>query len=295
MIKIKNKKFKKIYIEITNICDLKCSFCNIDKRPKKHIEISKFQKYIQKTSKYTDYYTLYVKGEPLLHPELQKILDIAKQNNKKITLSTNGYNIQQKAKKITDYTAIYRINISLHSYMQQNPYKVNSEQYTKQIIEFIENASKNSYISLRIWRKQNQQTQQILKYLEQYYKIQIPIKNNEKDYYKIKDKIYINYDKEFQWPDITEQQQTEKGFCYGLRDHVAILNDGTVVPCCLDENGIINLGNLNEQEFSEIINSKRSKAIYDNFSQNIAIEELCKKCTYKNKFIKKHTKSGDYQ
>ena len=61
---------------------------------------------------------------------------------------------------------------------------------------------------------------------------------------KIADRIFINQDYEFQWPALHEEEDDGKGFCHGLRNQAGILANGTVIPCCLDGEGVINLGIL---------------------------------------------------
>jgi len=63
-----------------------------------------------------------------------------------------------------------------------------------------------------------------------------------------------------------------------------ILVDGTVVPCCLDGEGVINLGNIHESDFSQIVESERANNIFNGFSRREAVEELCRKCGYRTKF-----------
>lgn len=67
-------KFKKIYVEITNICNLNCSFCSKDNLKKKEMSLQEFDKVLSKIRQYTDTIYLHVKGEPLLHSKQKKFL-----------------------------------------------------------------------------------------------------------------------------------------------------------------------------------------------------------------------------
>ena len=78
----------------------------------------------------------------------------------------------------------------------------------------------------------------------------------------------------------------EFGTCYGLRRQLGILVDGTVVPCCLDQDGIINLGNIFNEDLENIVSSDRAKEIVTNFRNNKLKEDLCKRCGYIKKFKK---------
>lgn len=94
----------------------------------------------------------------------------------------------------------------------------------------------------------------------------------------------MNQDHEFQWPDLKEAEDEGKGFCHALRNQAAILVDGTVVPCCLDGEGVINLGNINQTPFSEIVEGERANNLYNGFSRREVVEELCRKCGYRQRF-----------
>ena len=74
------------------------------------------------------------------------------------------------------------------------------------------------------------------------------------------------------------------GFCYGMLDHVGVLADGTVVPCCLDADGEITLGNIFESDLSEILASPRARAIADGFKHHQKVEPLCRRCGYSKRF-----------
>jgi len=191
--------------------------------------------------------------------------------------------------------SLRQVNFSLHSF-DGNDGLYNKDEYINNILSFAKEASTKSdvIISLRLWnlekddavnlekKRNNELLEVIEKEFNLHYKIQekvIPGKGM-----KIADKIYLNQDHEFQWPDLKENEDDGVGFCYGLRNQVALLVDGTVVPCCLDGEGVINLGNIKTTHFSELIKSERANNIVDGFSRREAVEELCRKCGYRKKF-----------
>jgi radical SAM protein with 4Fe4S-binding SPASM domain len=102
--------------------------------------------------------------------------------------------------------------------------------------------------------------------------------------FRIRNRLHLEYGERFAWPDINADYISDEVFCYGMRDHFGILSDGTVVPCCLDGDGVINLGNIFEKTVDEIINSNKAKAIYDGFTKRKATEELCQRCGYAQRF-----------
>ena len=261
-------KFKKIYIEVTNACNLNCNFCIKNNRKIEYITIKKFKLIIEKIKPYTDYLYFHVLGEPLLHPNINELINIAS-NNFKINITTNGYFIS----KIKDNKNIRQLNISLHSF--DIKYKVDLNDYLNNIFNTIDNM-KNTYISLRLWVK-SKWNNNIIDYINNRYNINID--SNVKDH-KINNHIFINNFHEFIWPDLNNNYYSEVGKCYGLKDHIGILVDGTVIPCCLDSRGIINLGNIYIEDLENLLNSKRVINIKNNFKCNKKIEELCKHCNF---------------
>ena len=104
--------------------------------------------------------------------------------------------------------------------------------------------------------------------------------------HKIAERTYLEFGERFEWPDLSAGEREGDAFCYGLRDQFGVLCDGTVVPCCLDHEGDLALGNLFTQPLEEILSSPRARAIYESFSGRQAREELCRKCGYARRFIR---------
>ncbi len=289
------KKYKKVYIEITNICNLACEFCPQTIRQPEFMKLEVFSNILDQIKSYTDYIYFHVKGEPLLHPEIDKFLDLSYEKGFKVNITTNGTLINKAKDKLLLKPSLRQINFSLHSF-DGNHGLQNKDEYINNIILFIKEAvdKTDTLISLRLWNLdednitnlQRKRNRQILDIIERSfdldYKIEeivIPSRG-----IKIADRVYLNQDYEFKWPDLKEIEDEGRGFCYGLKSHVAILVDGTVVPCCLDGEGIINLGNINKALFSEIIESDRAKNIVNGFSRRQAVEELCRRCSYRKRF-----------
>ena len=273
--------FKKIYIEITNICNLKCSFCPETKRKKEYMDLENFEKVISKIHNYTRLVCLHVKGEPLLHKELEDILKILEKYNLKANITTNGTLIKDKLGIIKNSKAVRQINFSIHSITQNE--KIN-KQYLQDIFESVEQLS-NIIISYRLWNlksfHENNLNKNIIKEIEDYYNIQ-NLKQYliENDFLKLRDNVFINQDIEFTWPDINKKCIIEKGRCLALKEQIAILVDGTVVPCCLDNNGDIPLGNILEETMEDILKKPQSVTIKKNFENSIITCQLCKTCGF---------------
>ena len=264
------KKFKKIYLEITNQCNLKCPFCIQNKRESKYISTDEFKLILDKIENYTDYLYFHVMGEPLLHPNIKEFIDIAN-SRFKINITTNGYLI----KRIKNVVGIRQINISLHSY--DNKYNISLDEYMNNIFDIIDStAFQNTYISLRFWVK-NKYNDEIINRINSHYRADID--ENTKNY-TINNHIFINNFHEFIWPDLDNEYYSATGTCYALREHIGILADGTVIPCCLDSVGCINLGNIYNSSLEKILNTDRVNNMIDGFKNNIKKEEFCKHCHF---------------
>ena len=274
-------QFKKIYIEITNNCNLKCKFCPETNRIKEFMSLEKFEEVIKKIHKYTRLVCLHVKGEPLLHKEFKDILGILEKYNLKSNITTNGTLIKEKLEVIKNSKAVRQINFSIHSSIQNENL---GDRYLQNIFESVEEL-KDTIISYRLWNmkniKENEINLEIIKEIENYYNIQnLKQRLTEKEFFKIKKNIFINQDTEFTWPDINKEIIIEKGRCLALKEQVAILVDGTVVPCCLDNNGDIPLGNIFKESMEDILNKPKSITIKKNFENGIITCNLCKTCGF---------------
>lgn len=286
------KRFKKVYIEITNVCNLKCDFCPVTERKAKLMDSTSFEKILSQVKDYTDHIYLHVKGEPLLHPDLSLFLDLAHEYKLKVNITTNGTLISKVKDKLLSKPALRQINFSLHSF-DANDLELSFEEYLNNILDFTFEAvnSTNIIISYRLWNleedvigieKNRHILDKIEKALSLDYKIEDALLKNRG--IKLAKNIYLNAASRFVWPDENLILSDEVGFCYGLRDQIAILADGTVVPCCLDGEGVINLGNIFEQGFEAIISGNRAQTMFEGFSNRKVIEELCKKCDYRRRF-----------
>lgn len=288
------KTFKKVYIEITSVCNLACSFCPPTSRKANIIKLDAFNNILDQVKSYTKYIYLHVKGEPLLHPRIDELLDASHAKGFKVNITTNGTLIKKNRDKLLGKPALRQMNFSLHSF-DGHEGSTNREEYLSNILSFAREAAEhNVLISFRLWnlapdhitneeKRRNRETLEILeKEFNLDYKIEEKVVPGSG--IKVANRIYLNQDHEFQWPSLFAPEDDGQGFCHALRSHAAILVDGTVVPCCLDGEGVIDLGNINHTPFSEIIEGERANNLFNGFSRREAVEELCRKCGYRKKF-----------
>lgn len=271
-------RFQKIYIEITNICNLNCSFCSKDTRLKEEMSLDNFERILKEITPYTKMIYLHVKGEPLMHSKLKEVLLLTKKYNFKVKITTNGTLLKEKCNILNEVDNIKQINISL----QAENKKAN---YFEDIFEAVELLSKKISIVYRIWLLNNYHLNKlstiIVDKIINYYKIDLKEEILTKKNINIKKNIFLDKDNKFIWPQNTKKNNHKLGRCLGTRSHIAILVNGDVVPCCLDSNGIITFGNIFQNSLNEILENKKFKEINLGFKNGIIVHNLCKNCEFR--------------
>lgn len=273
-------KIKRFYLEITNACNLDCSFCTNEKG-NEYLNIDTIENYLYQIKEYSDYVYLHVLGEPLLHNDLDTILSITDKLKLNVQLVTNGTLLNSNL-FIFKHPSLRKLSISLHSITSQSINK----NYFKTIEEII-NEEKDVNIELRFYNHHNlsKDLKEFETKLIKEYNIDFTNKNNS---YKLKDNVYLYYADFFKWPDINDEYIGDTGFCRGAIDQLAILHDSTVTLCCLDPKGHNKIGNLKSETLKNILESKNYKEIVDNIKNRKLSNELCKKCSYRLRFDDKH-------
>lgn len=265
-------RFKKIYIEITNACNLNCTFCIKNQRKTIYMSLNDYKHIIDKIKNYTEEIYLHILGEPLLHPNIEPFIKYVNQQQLKVNITTNGYLINN----LNNNQYINRLNISLHSYNEKYHKDLNS--YLNDIFNTIDKIKNKTFISLRLWVG-SKHTIDILNYINKRYNINIKnLSNNSK--IKISSNLIIDTFHEFIWPDLNNEYYNELGRCKGLIDHIGILSNGTIIPCCLDSKGIINLGNIYQENIEDILEKNIVKEMIEGFKKGYKCQELCKHCSF---------------
>ena len=278
------KRFRKVYLEISNICNLKCSFCPGTKRKPRVMSEDEFRQLAGKLVHWTDYLYFHLMGEPLCHPKLESLLLIAENAGFKVIITTNGSLLNKVQSTLLASNGLHKVNISLHAF-EANDLAVPFSEYLKDCFSFGKAAVGKKIICYRLWNQggADARNNEIIDTMERHFPKPWV---TERYGIRIADRVYLEYGDKFDWPDLKANDYGEQCFCYGLRDQIGVLCDGTVVPCCLDHEGEIPLGNLFEQELGDILESPRAKAIYTGFSEGKATEQLCRRCGYAQRFRK---------
>lgn len=284
--------FKKIYIEVTNHCNLNCSFCHTSNRPKKSMKVGEFADILARITGYTRFIYLHVLGEAMLHPDFDRFLEISHHCGFQVNLSTNGILLPKKTEILFASPTVRQINISLHSCEHLD--KPALEKYLGGVVAFSEKAKKRGlWVNLRLWDVQQDEKSseyradnEISKYLQAHFSLPEHCVEDLTSgrSLTLASGIFLSRERRFNWPHAAAETG-KRGTCRGLRDHIAILVDGTVVPCCLDAEADIALGNIHHQPLAQILDSPRACRMRGGFLNQQLIEPLCRRCDYRLRFV----------
>ncbi|MFZ2890793.1 radical SAM/SPASM domain-containing protein [Sulfuricurvum sp.] len=289
-------KFSRAYVEITNICGLSCSFCPPKISPSITMELPFFKKVVEELSDYTDEIALHVMGDPMVLSNLEDYLDCAHALGFKVMITTSGFYLDDSRRDVLFHPALRQVNISLNSF-NKNSVSRTFEAYMELILRLCDeklSRGSNFFINLRLWNlddvySESHFNERLFALLEEHFSLKAGMIasqiSGERQSIRLASKILLHFDRYFEWPSLKNTHQSN-GYCQGLDKQIAVLVDGRVVPCCLDSDGIIELGNLREINLGKILSLKRSLAITEGFAKGICTEKLCQMCSYKDRFNK---------
>ncbi len=287
---------RKVYLEITNRCNLSCAFCPGTRRTPKSLTEAEFTALAKRVAPWAEYLYYHLMGEPTAHMLLPRFIEIATSLGLKSVITTNGTLLKSKGDSLIS-AAPHKVSISLHSF-EANDLVLPFEDYVNGCLEFAKKAADAGIITvLRLWNLDgradgalNTKNGQILALMHEYFPAEWV---QTRSGYRLTSRVFLEWGEKFDWPDVNGDVLSDAGFCYGLRDQIGVLADGTVVPCCLDRDGDIPLGNLFVTPLEKILATERARAIYDGFTRHECTEALCKRCMragyYKNVRSKKMT------
>lgn len=286
-------KFYRIYIELTNVCGLSCSFCPTKELPSKEMDLAFFESVIAQAQKYTKEIACHVVGDPLTQSNLHAYLDIIEKYGLKAMLTTSGYFLKKHSYDTLFHPCVKQINISLNSF-NKNDTSLTFEQYIRPVLDLCQaklEREEDLFINLRVWNLDEMMSERmfnetLFSKLSDTFDTSLSLDtvyDERPKSIRLASKILVHFDNYFEWPSLKNKNYGD-GTCQGLQSHIAILASGKVVPCCLDCDGIIELGDLHEKTLEEIVTSVRANAMLNGFKEGRAVEELCQKCSYKDRF-----------
>ena len=278
----------RVYIEITNRCNLACDFCHGTKRPLGTMPPEDFRRIAEKLRGETSYLYLHVLGEPLLHPQLKELLAIAGELGFRVCLVTNGTLLHKRREELLAAKSLHKVSVSLHSF-EGNGGAGDLPAYLQQVWEVCLPLSERGVLcALRLW---NEGTAPRLNgaveaFLSQ--RIGRDVESLPRDARgnrTLRPNLFLERAERFGWPDLNAPE-SGANFCHGFTRQLAVLWDGTVTPCCLDSEGDIPLGNRLSQPLEEILQGERAAAMAAGFAARKPTEELCRRCGYARRFLK---------
>lgn len=274
-----------VYLEITNVCNFACSFCHKTARPPRFMTEEEFALLSARLRGQARYLYFHLMGEPTLHPLLPDFIRRAREMGFCPILTTNGSLLAERGEAILAARP-YKVNISLHA-PAANPGFADRE-YLPGCLAFAKAAAERGIlVALRLWNLgSGDDNGEILAALSTAFPGEWRASRESE---RLAEGVYLEWGERFTWPD-EEGDDTDCRdgvFCYALRTHLGVLVDGTVVPCCLDADGVLALGNLHREPLDAILTSPRATAIREGFSCRRAVEPLCRTCGFVERFRRK--------
>ncbi|MDD5210876.1 MAG: radical SAM protein [Sulfuricurvum sp.] len=289
-------KFQRAYIEITNVCGLACSFCPPKDQPTQTMSLFFFESILLQLQEHTRDIALHVMGDPMVLSNLDNYLDVAHRLGFSVMITTSGFYLDEPRRAMLFHPCIKQVNVSLNSF-NKNSVSRSFEAYMENILAFCDeklNQPLEFFINLRLWNldeacSEEAFNEQLFTLLEKHFALEAGFVrvsiSGERQSLRVASKILLHFDRYFQWPSL-QNEISGNGYCHGLSKQIAILADGRVVPCCLDGEGVIELGNLHVTNLGKILISERASTMLSGFKDGHAVEELCQKCSYKERFEK---------
>lgn len=279
--------FDRVYVEVTNSCNLRCSFCPGTRRPATAMTLDFFTFVLDQVRSLTKQVCLHVMGEPLTHPQFPDLLDLCAQAGLAVNLTTNGVLIDHFRNVIVNAAAVRQVNFSLQALGTSRP-------RLDAVLAFCRHALASRpelYLNLRLWnldslhsQSTNEKADELLGHIARYLDIPMPTITPGRKSRKLLGRLYLHQDTRFVWPGQGNTVERRHGYCHALSSHFAILADGQVCPCCLDADGVLVLGNVRNSSLPDILRSPKAMAMRHGFARGELVEQTCRQCTYCRRF-----------
>ena len=147
-----NKKYSRVYLEITNICNLDCLFCPKTDRTKRRLSVEEFDLLTDKLRGQIKFLYFHLMGEPMLHPLLPQFIETARAKGFVPVLTTNGTLLKKQQEMLLASSALHKVNISLHAF-ESNDLSVPFEDYLTACFAYGKAAAGNKLTVFRLWNQ----------------------------------------------------------------------------------------------------------------------------------------------
>jgi MoaA/NifB/PqqE/SkfB family radical SAM enzyme len=291
------RPYKRAYVEISNVCNLQCSFCPEVTREKKVMSKTLFRSVIAQAAPLAEEACLHLMGEPLGHAQFDEFIAICAEHDLPVNLTTNGVLLNAARKKSLLHPIVRQVNISVQSF-EANFGDADPKVYLGRIFAFTREAlltRPDLYINYRLWDlsepgalpEQNARVRTAIEEEFGFSTAALDVDPRRKKGHNLTGRLYVNFDSRFEWPTLAQEIRTQEGFCHGLKSHFGVHADGTLVPCCLDKEAVLALGNCHETPLAELLQGPRARRMRDGFARGELVEDLCQRCPFIARFDKK--------
>jgi MoaA/NifB/PqqE/SkfB family radical SAM enzyme len=288
------KPYKRAYVEISNVCNLKCSFCPEVERDKRLMDAPSFRALAVQIAPLADEVCLHLMGEPLGHPSFDEIVGVCAELGLPVNLTTNGMLLNQQRRKTLLHPIVRQVNISVHSF-EANFGEADPRSYLARIFAFTHEAlatRPDPYINYRLWDLteplgQTDQNARVRELVEREFGVRLSdfaVDLRRKKGYRVTGRLYVNFDSRFEWPSLRGEIRATEGFCHGLTSHFGVHADGTLVPCCLDKEAAVPLGDTRSTPLAELLEGPRAARVRNGFAGGRLVEDLCQRCPFIERF-----------
>jgi radical SAM protein with 4Fe4S-binding SPASM domain len=285
------KRFDKVYIEIGNVCNLHCGFCPEISREKALMDESLFTRVIAQVAPLTAQVCFHLMGEPLAHPKFARYVEIGAEFGARLNITTNGSLLDLRSAAALLNRAVAQVNFSVHSFRANFP-RAEIGEYLSRVFAFTREAfvvRPDLYVNYRLWNlagPEQSSNEEILRAVESEFGVTLArdVDPRWKKGRHVAGRLFVHYDTRFDWPNSSAPIRSETGTCRALSHQIGVLSDGTVVPCCLDKDGAVALGDLHRQSIEEILAGERASRMRQGFRQGRLVEDLCRRCSFISRF-----------
>lgn len=289
---------KKIYIELSDICHLACSFCPAPKGVRGVMSLEAFAHALDSALMLTKRIALHILGDPCALPNLANYLTLAHSKGAEIELVTSGAFFHKHRPQTLLSPPVYQLSISLEAGID-NAIANYATKLAPLLAYHLQHPS--CFLNLRVQDSSLYQNPQALctllrqilpesiftpthhthhqKFCHALSRNDIYTLFDEKGRIRLWSKAFLIIKPHFTWAGFATMPQKHKS-CHALKEQIGILSDGTIVPCCMDTQGAINLGNITTTSLQEALHSPRAVAMKNGFKTQRAVESLCQHCGF---------------